>query len=103
MPLIEPGAYHTSVTVPEADLDRGALATETLWALRNRPSPSLSPGISRLIDSHRLAGGIPIAPLDADGNKLPCFDNPMDAVLYCVIDGHFLFDIMDDFTDIECG
>ena len=47
--------------------------------------------------------GVPIALLDADDNELQRFEDPMDAVLHCEIDGRKLLDIMEDFTDIECG
>ena len=44
-----------------------------------------------------------IALLDARDNELQHFSDPMDAVLHCEIDGHRLLDIMEEFSDIECG
>lgn len=41
--------------------------------------------------------------LDENGKELQCFDDEMDAVLRCEIDGKKLIDLLDDVTDIECG
>ena len=46
---------------------------------------------------------VPIALLDADDNELQRFEDPMDAVLNCTLEGHKLLDIMEEFTDMECG
>lgn len=45
----------------------------------------------------------PIALLDAEGNELRRFEDPMDALLHCAIGGHRLLDVLEDITDIECG
>ena len=47
--------------------------------------------------------GVPIALLDADDNELQRFEDPMDAVLHCTIEGHRLLDILEEITDMECG
>ena len=57
-------------------------------------------------ESYALLGyadGYPLALLDAEEKELQRFDNPMDAVRNCTIQGHKLLDILDDITDIECG
>lgn len=47
--------------------------------------------------------GVPVALLDADDNELQRFEDPMDAILQCVINGRKLLGFMEDFSDIEYG
>lgn len=41
--------------------------------------------------------------LNESGKELQSFDDEMDAILRCEIDGKKLIDILDDLTDLECG
>ena len=44
-----------------------------------------------------------IALLDAKGNEIQRFSDPMDALLHCVIGDDKLLEILADITDMECG